>query len=88
MSEAIKLQLGNVAPLHTAAVDGALTTFVDFPDGISVDEAFITVTDPSGLWAAQSSAPAAWVACSDSELQARLCSFFSCQPLAVAGLNA
>lgn len=85
------LQLGNTAPIHDAvegSADEHITT-VTFPDGLTVDEALVTVTDPSGVWAAQSTAVApSWVACSDPDLEARLCAFYSCSPLAVPGLNA
>lgn len=84
------LQLGNPAPAHDVVVGSdEQITYVDFPEGISVDEAFVTVTDVSGVWAAQSlAAGPSWVACSDSDLEARLCAFYSCSPLAVPGLNA
>ena len=84
------LQLGNVAPIHDD-IEGSTDehiTYVAFPDGISVDEAFLTVTDPSGVWTAQSVAAPSWVACSDADLETRLCAHYSCSPLAVPGLNA
>jgi len=84
------LQLGNIAPIHDdlAGSTDEHITYVDFPDGITVPEAFITVTDPSGVWTAQSTAAPSWVACSDPDLEAQLCAFFNCSPLAVPGLNA
>jgi hypothetical protein len=86
----MKAQFGNVAPTHddvTGSTDEQIT-YVTFPDGISSDEAFITVTDPNGVWASQSSTSPTWVACSDADLQARLCSHYGAPSMPVPGLNA
>ena len=84
-------QLGNANPLHDTdgGVPGEHVTFVDFEDGIGVDEALITVIDPSGLWAAQSQdAAPTWVACSDPDLESRLAAHYGCPTRSVPGVNA
>jgi hypothetical protein len=74
--------------LHVSE-EGETITYVEFPDGTSVDEAFVTVTDPSGVWRAQSAAPApSWVACSDPDLQDRFCMHYDAPSLPIPGLNA
>lgn len=83
-------QFGNASPTHD--VDPSDTsehvTFVEFPDDISVDEAFINVTDPSGMWVAQSNdAAPTWIACSDPDLEARLCAHYSAPAVQVDGVN-
>lgn len=79
-------QFGNEHPLHTEATD--VITYVTFPEGISVDDAFVEVTDASGVWAAQSSDVApTWVACSDPDLQLRLCTHYAAPSADVSGIN-
>lgn len=84
----ITAQFGNPSPLHSSG-EGERITYVDFPPDISTDDAFVTVTDPSGMWAAQSAASGpSWVACSDAELEARLCAHYGAPTLPIPGLNA
>ena len=83
-------QFGNSAPLHDVDPNDPAehVTFVEFPEEISVDEAFITVTDPSGMWVAQSAAAPSWIACSDVDLEARLCAHYNSPSAPVVGVNA
>jgi hypothetical protein len=81
-------KFGNTDPLHD--VDPTATehvTYIEFPEGISEDEAFINVTDPSGVWTAQSGAKPSWIACSDPDLEARLCAYYNCSAQVVSGVN-
>ena len=83
-------KFGNAAPLHDVDPDSTdeHTTDIEFPDGLSIEEAFITVTDPSGVWTAQSGAAPTWVACSDPDLEAQFCAHYSCPAQSVPGVNA
>lgn len=80
---------GNVAPLHEAPPSdtGEHLTVVSFADGSTVDEAFVSVTDPSGLWAAHSATRPSWVACSDPDLESRLSAHYDCPAQTVPGVN-
>lgn len=86
----IVARFGNANPLHdVAAADTVHTTDVTFEEGISVDEAFVTMTAPSGVWTAQSAdAAPLWVACSDPVLEGRLAAFYGASVEAVPGINA
>jgi len=86
----ITARFGNVAPLHDVDPNDTdeHTTDIEFPEGIAVDEAFITVTDPSGVWTAQSGVAPSWIACSDPDLEARLCAHYNCPIQSVSGVNA
>lgn len=84
-------QFGNANPIHDVDPNDPSEhyTSVEFGETTSPEEAFISVTDPSGIWAAQSNDPApTWIACSDPDLEARLCAHYSAPSAEVAGINA
>lgn len=81
--------LGNVAP-HQETDDGFAKipvrskdkgneTYVHFPPGTPLAEAFISLTAAErGIWAMHSSEPPAWVQADDPAFQALLESHFDC----------
>ena len=82
-------QFGNPQPLNPdPGTSGERITYVEFPDGCGTDEAFATVIDPNGVWAAQSSGSPSWVACSDAQLETRLAAHYGCSTMPVPELNA
>ncbi len=63
-------------------VVGKLRCTVEFPDGIDLREAFLTVTDPGqGVWVSQTNgdAPPAWVASDDDALATILAAHYGCE---------
>lgn len=86
----IQVKLGNAAPIHEVVEEIApedITTDVVFPEGVEAPEAFITITDPNGVWAAHSTEDPTFVAASDPKLQARLAAFYDCPVKDVPGIN-
>jgi len=61
---------------------------VQIPDENSLDTAFTTLTDPSGTIAGHTTdfGPK-WAACSNPELEARLCNHYGCPSKTVSGIN-
>ena len=72
-------RFGNISPTNYPNFDGKeIVTTTIFPPDISVDEAFITVTDPSGAWANNSSANPTWVFSTNTDLATRLAAHYNC----------
>lgn len=80
-------QFGNVACLHSPDVPGDRVTTFEFPDGHTVEQAFVDVTDESGAWVAHSAAAPSWVACSNPDLEALFASHYDAPIMPVAGIN-
>lgn len=73
------VRLGNINPLHVSDFDGKeIVTTIIIPDDVSVDEAFITVTDPNGVWSNHSTANPTWVSSTNSDLASRLADHYNC----------
>lgn len=66
---------GTVTPTH---VPGERVTDVGFHVGTSVMEALRMVTDPNGIWNAQSWEPPAWVESTHPGLEAVLSEHYGC----------
>lgn len=83
----MKARMGNSAPVHYSTTEGELWTDIDFPDGISVDEAVVTVTDPNGVWVNQSLQRPLYVASDNPELELALSNFYGCEIRSIPGIN-
>jgi hypothetical protein len=86
----MKAQFGLSSSITGGVPDenGEYLMFVDFPEDYTLDQAFVTFTDASGSWAANCTEPAPlWAACQSAELQARLCTFYTCPSKTVPGIN-
>lgn len=72
-------RLGNKAALDRGQVmTGNRITTVQILDEDDLSTRMRTITHPDGLWPRMSVAPAAWVECTDPELEKTLADFFNC----------
>ncbi len=68
-------------------LNGNRVTSVTFPEGVSLGEAFTTITAPGGAWSSHSDKPPAWVETSSGGLDALLAEHFGCEIGAPADLE-
>lgn len=73
------IRLGNKAALDGAKqVPGHQITTIPIHDEDDLTTRMRTITHPDGLWPRVSSAPAAWVASDDPDLELALATHFAC----------
>ena len=86
----MRLELGNTKAKSARRNDGddsvtfeplkgKRVTVVEFPEDVSLSEAFASVTAANGIWANHSDKPPAWVASDSPGLQALLAEHFGCE---------
>jgi hypothetical protein len=83
----MRLFLGNrdafdVVDGEKTAFEGNFRTQIDFPEGISLVEAFTNVTAGDGVWANHSfgdDSKPAWVACDDPNLANLIAAEYGCE---------